>query len=110
MTDTIHKGQIIKKAVIENGIKISVLARKIGVSRRLIYIIFSKEEVASHYITKIGEVINHDFLEKDNSNPAETPHLYQKVNYWKDAYIKLLEEHNELIKLHYGEKIFPKCN
>jgi hypothetical protein len=103
MTDKIHQGQIIKKAVIENGIKISVLARKIGVSRRLIYIIFSKEEVASHYITKIGEAINHNFLEKDNYNHSETPNLYEKDGYWKDAYIKLLQEHNELLKLHYGK-------
>lgn len=103
MSNKVHQGEIIKKAVIENGIKISVLARRIGVSRRLIYIIFSKEEVASHYITKIGEVINHDFIEKNNSNQVEATHLYQKVDYWKDAYIKLLEEHKELLKLHYGK-------
>jgi plasmid maintenance system antidote protein VapI len=103
MIDKVHQGEIIKKAVIENGIKISVLARRIGVSRRLIYIIFSKEEVATHYITKIGEVISHDFIEKDNSNQVEALPLYKKFDYWKDAYIKLLEEHKELLKLHYGK-------
>jgi hypothetical protein len=103
MSETIHQGQIIKKAVFENGIKISVLARKIGVSRRQIYIIFSKEQVASHYITKIGEAINNDFFKNDNFNHAEKPHLHQKEGYWKDAYIKLLEEHNKLLKLHYGK-------
>lgn len=103
MSEKVHQGEIIKKAVIDSGIKISVVARRISKSRRLIYILFSKEEVPLHYMKKIGEAINHDFFIKNNPNHAETPHLYQKVNYWKDAYIKLLEEHNELLKLHYGK-------
>jgi ribosome-binding protein aMBF1 (putative translation factor) len=103
MSDKAHQGEIIKKAVIDSGIKISVLASKIGKSRRLIYIIFNKEEVDLRYMKKIGEAINHNFFIKNNPNHAETSHSYQKVNYWKDAYIKLLEEHNELLKLHYGK-------
>ena len=41
----IHRGQALKKAVYESGIKISVLARKIEKSRRFIYIMFDNKDV-----------------------------------------------------------------
>lgn len=103
MSEQAHTGQLLKKAIINSGIKIAELARKIGRSRRFIYIMFDKQDVPLHYILQIGEAINHDFFAGANSDYNNIPHLYQKEGYWKDKYVKLLEEHNELLKLHYGK-------
>ena len=100
---SIHRGQVLKKAVYDSGFKISEIAKKIGRSRRFIYIMFDKEDMPYHYMTKIGEVINHDFFAETKSDHNNIPHLYQKEGYWKDKYLNLLEEHNELLKLHYGK-------
>ena len=103
MNEKAHTGQLLKKAVSNSGIKIAELARKIGRSRRFIYTMFDKQDVPLHYILQIGETINHDFFAETNSDYNNIPHLYQKERYWKDKYVKLLEEHNELLKLHYGK-------
>lgn len=102
MNEKAHTGQILKKAVSNSGMKIAELARKIGRSRRFIYTMFDKQDVPLHYIIKIGEIINYDFFKDNNFNNNDIPHLYQKNEYWKDKYLKLLEEYNELLKLHYG--------
>ena len=103
MSEKVHTGQLLKKAVSDSGIKIAELARKIGRSRRFIYGMFDKQDVPLHYILQIGEKINHDFFAEINSDHTNIPHLYQKEGYWKDKYLRLLEEHNELLKLHYGK-------
>ena len=103
MSEKVHAGQLLKKAVTDSGIKISELARKIGRSRRLIYIMFDKQHVPLHYILQIGEAINRDFFAETNSDHSNISNLYQKERYWKDKYLKILEEHNELLKLHYGK-------
>ena len=94
----IHRGEIVKNAVRNSGIKISELARKIGASRRFIYIIFGREKIALHDIRKIGEAINHDFSNEIIELKENVPQIYQTETFWKDKYIKLLEEYNELLK------------
>ena len=103
MSEDIHRGHILRKVICDKGIKISQLARSIGRSRRFIYIMFDKEDVPLHYMREIGTVINHDFFQETNNNNADTPHLYQKEGYWKDKYLLLLEEHNNLLKIHYEQ-------
>jgi hypothetical protein len=103
MSEQVHTGQLLKKAVSDSGIKIAELARKIGRSRRFIYFMFDKQDVSLHYILQIGDAINHDFFAEIKSDHNNIPHLYQKEGYWKDKYLRLLEEHNELLKLHYGK-------
>ena len=103
MSEKVHTGQLLKKAVADSGIKIAELARKIGRSRRFIYLIFDKEDVPLHYLLQIGDAINHDFFAELKSDHNNIPHLCQKEGYWKDKYLRLLEEHNELLKLHYGK-------
>ena len=62
MNEEIHRGQLVKKAVSDSGFKISEIARKIGRSRRFIYVMFDKKDMPFHYMTKIGGMLRDIFL------------------------------------------------
>jgi predicted transcriptional regulator len=106
-----HRGEIIEKAVRDSSVALSELARRLKVSRKTIYNIFERYDVDMDIVYKIGEIIHYDFsmhfptmknspeieIQKvDNS--IETTLLKKEIEYWKDKYIVLLEEHNKLLK------------
>ena len=74
-----------------------------GKSRRWVYLLFDNPTVSIDTVLQIGAIIHYDF-----SNEIETikPHVlndsainYSKEEvYWKNKYLKLLEEYNELLK------------
>jgi predicted transcriptional regulator len=100
-----HKGEIIKKAVIESGYSITRLADKLGKSRRTVYNIFEKQQVPMDLIIEIGRIISHDFRKeikdmKDYGSGilrSEEREAIYAAEYWKDKYYQLLESHNELL-------------
>jgi hypothetical protein len=98
----IHRGQALKKAVYESGIKIAVLARKIEKSRRFIYLIFDNKDVPLHLMRSVCEAIKHPFTRDMFEDKLELEEELPK-DYWKDKYLKLLEEHNSLLKTHYEQ-------
>ena len=98
----VHRGKIVKKAVSNSGIKIAELGRKLSKSRRFFYIMFETELMPIHYVKQIGEVISYDFS-KDIPELQEVHKLNRTDDNWKDKYLKLLEEYNNLLKLHYGK-------
>lgn len=97
---SIHRGQALKKAVYESGIKIAVLARKIEKSRRFIYLMFDNKDVPLHLMRSVCEAIKHPFTRDMFDDKLELEEELPK-DYWKDKYLKLLEEHNSLLKTHY---------
>ena len=100
-----HKGEIIEKAVRASGYPISKLAKKLGKSRKWMYLQFENQNVSIDYIIEIGEIIHYDFLEEINElrryknvfNNSPLKNKVEDVEYWKDKYLKLLEKHNLLI-------------
>lgn len=100
-TQSIHRGQALKKVVYESGIKIAVLARKIEKSRRWIYIMFDNQNVPLHYVKSVCEAINHPVRNLFDYKLELGEELVK--DHWKDKYLNLLEEHNKLLKLHYGK-------
>jgi hypothetical protein len=98
----VHRGQIVKNAVSHSGIKIAELGRKLSKSRRFFYVMFENELMPTHYIKQIGEVISYDFS-KDIPELKEVHRLNNTDDNWKDKYLNLLEEHQQLLKKHYGE-------
>ena len=98
----IHRGQVLKKAVYDSGIKIAVLARKIEKSRRFIYLMFDKEDVPLHLIKSVFDAIKQPFLRNMFEENIEIEETLPN-DYWKDKYLNLLEEHNNLLKIHYGK-------
>jgi transcriptional regulator with XRE-family HTH domain len=99
-----HKGQVIQKAVKESGISITQLAKKIRKSRQSIYNIFESQNVSIDLILSIGNAIHYDFSKdfkqlKTYSTKTD-PMMAEEDNaeYWKQKYIALLEEYNQLLK------------
>jgi hypothetical protein len=98
----IHRGQALKKAVYDSGIKIAELARRLGKSRRFIYLMFDNKDVPIHLMRSVCEAIKHPFTRDMFEEKLEVEEELYK-DYWKDKYLKLLEENNDLLKIHYGK-------
>jgi hypothetical protein len=99
-----HKGQLIEKAVKQSGISITQLAKKIKKSRQSVYNIFESQNVPVDLILSIGKAIHYDFSKdfkqlKTYSTKTELTIVEEdNAEYWKQKYIALLEEYNQLLK------------
>jgi predicted transcriptional regulator len=98
-----HRGEIIKEAVYKSGFPITALAKRMGKSRRWVYLLFENPIVSIDTILQIGLIIHYDFSDKiETLKPNvlnDTSLSYSKEEaYWKNKYLKLLEEYNELLK------------
>lgn len=103
-----HRGEIIKEAVYKSGISITELSKRLGKSRRWMYLMFENNSVSLDIVLQIGKIIHHDFSKDIKEfSPSEKileepPTVYEKeasaADYWKDKYLKLLEEYNWLLK------------
>ncbi len=92
---SVHKGEILEKAIRSSGYPISKLAKKINKSRRHIYNLFENPNVSIELLMEIGKIINHDFSKevKDIRNIS-----HDNENYWKEKYYQLLEKHQLLLE------------
>lgn len=98
-----HRGEIIKEAVYKSGFPITELAKRMGKSRRWVYLLFENPTVSIDTLLQIGTIIHYDFSEEmETLKPIilnEVATRYTKEEeYWKNKYLKLLEEYNELLK------------
>ncbi len=107
-----HKGEIVEKAVRQSGYSITKLAKKLGKSARWMYYMFENNNVSIDHILEVGEIIHYDFsndikeLKKYKSlnetleiKESETAYKSKQteLEYWKNKYLILLEEHNKLL-------------
>lgn len=109
-----HYGEVIERTVRRNGYSISALARSMKVNRRSIYNWFKQPKFKEEIIFKIGCALKYDFSTEFpelfaseefqkafNYNPSQLTELLteerDKINYWKDKYINLLEEYNQIL-------------
>ncbi|QNL52490.1 helix-turn-helix transcriptional regulator [Olivibacter sp. SDN3] len=109
-----HYGEIVEKVVRRNGYSISELARLANVNRRSIYNWFGQQKLKPEIIYKVGCALKYDFSSEFpelfssedfqkafiNSKPVPTDGLIneiERINYWKDKYVDLLEEYNQLL-------------
>lgn len=99
-----HRGEILKEAIYKSGVPITELAKRMGKSRRWMYLMFENSNVSLDIVLQIGKLIHHDFskeIKEFNPNSTivnEPPTVYENAEYWKDKYLKLLEEYNLLLK------------
>jgi CRISPR/Cas system-associated exonuclease Cas4 (RecB family) len=102
-----HRGEIVEKAIRQSGYPVSTIAKKLGKSRRWMYLMFDNSQVDIESIISIGKIIHHDFsneireLNSINANSFSEPesgYNKQTKEYWKNKYLKLLENYNELLK------------
>lgn len=71
------------------------------------YLMFDNNQLDLDKILAIGNIIHHDFSDEikelggNHANIAadpENPYNNQTKEYWKNKYLKLLEDYNELLK------------
>ena len=102
-----HRGEIVERAIRQSGYPISAIAKRLGRSRRWMYLVFDNAQVNLETILEIGNVIHHDFSDEikelntintNNIHDPENPYNNQTKEYWKNKYLKLLEDYNELLK------------
>lgn len=102
-----HRGEIVERAIRQSGYPISAIAKKLGKSRRWMYLMFDNNQIDIETILQIGNIIHHDFsdeireMNSINTNSFADPenqYNNQTTEYWKDKYLKLLEDYNELLK------------
>jgi predicted transcriptional regulator len=99
----IHKGEVIEKAVRASGMSITKIADKLGKSRRWMYLLFENPHVSTDVILQVGKIIHEPFTEL-----LQNPQIFEEdranyeiktdVEYWKQKYYALLEEHLEMMK------------
>jgi len=117
-----HYGEIIERTIRRNGYSISELARLTKVNRRSIYNWFNQPKFKPDIIFKIGCALKHDFSNEfpelfsaddfqqafANSKLINTEILaeeIEKINYWKNKYINLLEEYNHMLAVRSSNKL-----
>jgi CRISPR/Cas system-associated exonuclease Cas4 (RecB family) len=102
-----HRGEIAEQAIRQSGFPITVIARKLKKSRRWMYLMFDNPQVDLETILSIGKIIHHDFSDEikelktiSNSIFEDLKHSYKESSkeYWKNKYLKLLEDYNEPLK------------
>jgi predicted transcriptional regulator len=104
-----HRGEIIKEIVYKSGYPITELAKRLGKSRRWMYLMFENSNVSLDIVLQIGKIIHYDFTDEIKEfNPSqkvlEKSSLDSKkddadAEYWKNKYLKLLEEYKDLLKM-----------
>lgn len=58
-----HRGEIVLKILTQRGINKTEMADKLNVKRQTLYNQLENPNMKTHYILKIGEVLNFDFAE-----------------------------------------------
>lgn len=111
-----HYGEIIERTIRRNGYSISELSRLMSVNRRSIYNWFNQPKFKTDIIFKIGCALKHDFSvefpelfsseefqkafsQKKFSAEVNVLEEMEKVNYWKDKYINLLEDYTQALSM-----------
>jgi predicted transcriptional regulator len=104
----IHRGEIIKKAVYKSGFSITELAKRLGKSRRWVYLMFENPSVSLDVVLELEKIIHYNFsLEIKEIRPSmlglieptsSGQNEKHSDEYWKNKYLRLLEEYNELLK------------
>ena len=126
-----HQGEILQETIKHSGISITRIVEEMGITRPTIYRKFKESVLDYNFVTRIGEIINHDFsndftLVQQSALPFVTP--VSKIAVTNNAthrvtpvqnvdsdpskqllalqsqYIALLEAYNELLLKVYGPK------
>lgn len=56
-----HQGEILQEAIKNSGISITRIVEEMGITRPTIYRKFKENTLDYNFVTRIGEIINHDF-------------------------------------------------
>ena len=104
-----HRGEIIREAIYKSGYPITELAKRLGKSRRWMYLLFENSNVSLDIVLQVGKIIHHDFtneikeiessIKAVNYSDIDYGKESLSAEYWKNKYLKLLEEYHEILKM-----------
>lgn len=100
-----HRGELLQKAVEDSAIKITVLVKRMGISRGTYYNHIEEHDLSFENLEKYGTILNHDFTQDlpemkkyameepdvQYKTPKTMEEAIEQIDYWKNKYIKLLE-------------------
>lgn len=108
-----HKGEILESVVTKKIPNKSELSRLMGYDRSTIYRHYADPDLEDGIILKYAKVLKYDFSKefphlKDYGfqlneslteyKPMTLSEALKEVDLWKDKYIRLLEQYNEMLK------------
>ena len=126
-----HQGQILQEAIKNSGISITRIVDELGITRPTIYRKFKDETLDYTFVTRVGEIIGHDFSNdftvlQQASLPFVSPSVsvtplqsvtqrnvplqqpepdcVKQLMTLQTKYISLLEAYNELLLKVYGPR------
>ena len=104
------RGDIVKRAISKSGLSKAALAKKLGVGRTTLYYKLDSEYLDYDFIIQVYQAIKRD-ISKDfpdlikyvSGEPVEEysnelKNCKEELESYKEKYIKLMEEHNQLLK------------
>jgi hypothetical protein len=104
-----HRGEIIKKAVYKSGFSITELAKRLGKSRRWVYLMFENPSVSLDVVLQLEKIIHYNFSKEIKEIRPSNIEFIESISgnqtekyseeYWKNKYLRLLEEYNDLLKI-----------
>ncbi len=96
-----HRGEIIESVVRKSGISLSILAKKMGISRNTLYNRFKEKNLSYEFILSLGMVLHYNFsahfpeMKPDKALPDDVrAELFQLEKKYKT----LLERYHWLLK------------
>ena len=96
----IHRGEILKRVVGESGMKVLHLAKAIKVDPKTIYNWYGTPNIPLDKLLELGKALKHDFsMEVPELHKHQSTLITDEIDY-QAKYIKLLEDHNELLNTH----------
>lgn len=106
-----HHGKTIEYTLRKNDYNISDLAKSMNVNRRTLYNWFNHETIKKDIVFRIGCIIRHDFstqfpemFSSEEFSVINRPKKQQLLgsdgNFWKNKYLLLLNEYNEIVDRH----------
>lgn len=95
----VHRGEILKQAILDSGFSISLVAKRLGKSRRFMYDLFENPQVPIDHLLQIGKIISYDFSSQisEIKNFTVASETFSETD-WMKKYLTLLEKYNKLLE------------
>lgn len=95
-----HAGKKVESAIRVSGMSITIVASKLGITRRTLYNYFESDSLDPRIISKIEKIIHiriqdHSPLQKLEAQSQAQP---DSADYWRNKYIELLEKYTQLLE------------
>jgi predicted transcriptional regulator len=95
-----HAGKKVESAIRVSGMSITIVASKLGITRRTLYNYFETDNLDPRIISKIEKIIHiriqdHSPLQKQEAQSQPPP---DTLEYWRNKYIDLLEKYTQLLE------------